>query len=254
MAKININLKPDNSATSVEIELIDRQSFLLQYWNYKQGEHVTILGPTGSGKTTLAYELLKHSATEELPAVVLVMKPRDQTAAKYSKDLDFRVVRNWPPPKLKYIPKKPKGWTLWPKHTFNVTQDEHRMHTIFARAMMDCYKRGNRIVFADELLGLTDDLQLDDEVRVILTRGRSMGCGFWSASQRPFNVPMYAYDQAEHLFLAYDPDARTIKRYSEIGGVNPKLVSAITPQLDKHQWLYIQRSGKRGPALCIVQA
>ena len=52
--------------------VIGREEFLADYWTYKSGEHVTLIAPTQSGKTTLAFQLLARSAGPSLPAVVLV--------------------------------------------------------------------------------------------------------------------------------------------------------------------------------------
>ena len=90
-----------------DVTYFERDDFIKNYFRYAPGEHVTILGPTGSGKTTRAYQLLAEVATPELPGIVLVMKPRDATAVKWNKKLGFKRVRNWPPIKSKWFAKEP---------------------------------------------------------------------------------------------------------------------------------------------------
>lgn len=232
------------------IEVFGREEFFTTRWRYEQGEHVTILGPTGSGKTWLAYQALGVTASHRLPAAVLVMKPRDSTVTKWSKTNQFRRVRTWPPPagdKL-WRPKLP-GYVLWPPHTFDPDRDDDRLANEFQACLRRCYKQGNWIVFGDEMYGLAEELDLERDVNRLWTRGRSMGTGLWAASQRPAYIPLNAYAQAEHLFIAHDPDARSRKRYDEIGGVDPGMVRDVTARLGRHQFLYIRRNGMR---LCVV--
>lgn len=125
------------------------------------------------------------------------------------------------------------------------------MYTQFRRAILDSYKRGNRIVFGDEAYGLCEELNLDRELITGWTRGRSMGMGVWAASQKPTHIPLHAYNQAQHLFLFRDPDKRARERYSEISGVDPRMVRDVVLHLKKHQCLYIRQDG---PKLCIVDA
>src|ERR1041384_776737 len=78
-----------------------REEFLKERWDYKAGEHVTFLAPTQDGKTTLAFQLLETTASKELPAIVLVQKPRDPVVKQWLKHLrDERgwiKTENWPP-------------------------------------------------------------------------------------------------------------------------------------------------------------
>lgn len=95
-----------------DVQRFDRDTFIREYFRYKPGEHVSFIGPTGSGKTTLAYQLLQEVSSKVLQAIVFVMKPRDDTATKWNKKLGFKRVRNWPPPMSIWEPNKPPGYTL----------------------------------------------------------------------------------------------------------------------------------------------
>jgi hypothetical protein len=235
----------------MRVEHFGRAEFIRERWGYRPGEHVTFLGPTTCGKTTLAYELMEVTARPQLPAVVLVMKPRDKVVARMSQRNHYRIVRTWPPMPSIWQPRKPPGWVLWPRHEFDPDLDDPRLYAEFRRGILQSYKKGNRIIFGDEVYGLTTELQLTRELIAIWSRGSAMGCGLWSASQRPAMIPLWAYSQAHHLFLWHDPDRRARIRYSEIGGVDPGLVQDIVMGLDSYQALYIRR---RGRAMCVVEA
>lgn len=227
-------------------EFIPRDEFLAEMWDYTPGEHVTLLAPTQWGKTTLAYQLLQRTTRPTLPGIVLVMKPRDATVKRWNDELKYRIVRNWPPPPTF---KKPNGWTVWPRHTFDIETDDAHLEAVFRKCIRDSYRRGNRILFCDEIVGLSKELDLEQQIVAVHTRGAAMGTGVWAASQRPYYAPLTCYSQAEHLFLGRDPDARDRKRFGEIGGIDPYLVDRETMRLERYQWLYIRRTG---PQICIV--
>lgn len=235
----------------MKVESIPRTEFLAECWEYKAGEHVSIIGPTGSGKTYIAYELLAHSATVELPAFIMVMKPRDETTLKFAKRMKYRVVRSWPIPLSIWNPGKKAGYIIWPAHSRDPEMDDERHERIFRNLLRDSFVKGDRIIFADETVSLTKEMHLERDLTRIWTKGRSMGCGMWAATQRPAHVPLVMYDQAEHLFLAYDPDIRSQQRFKEIGGVDPDLVFQVVGKLKQFQWLYIRRSDR---TMCVVEA
>lgn len=235
---------------------IDRDDFVGRRFDYKPGQHVTIMAPTDCGKTTLLYQLAHRVATPSLPALVLVMKPRDETVDAWARSIGARRVGHWPPA-VRRSPltllgwtSPPRAYTVWPRHTFDPDEDDARMAHVFRTALRHSYRKGRRIVVADEVAGLAVDLGLGRDLGAIWKRGRSMKTGLWSASQRPAFVPLDAYSQAEHILLHRDPDVRSRKRYGEIGGVDPKMIMEVTANLPKHHFFYVGRSDQR---FCVVK-
>lgn len=234
-------------------------------FEYHAGEHMTFIGKTQSGKTTLAFELLDEVTTPDLPAVVLVMKPKDPTPAKWARRLGYRRVRTWPPanghlPAWAPQDVRPRGWVLWPK-LGDINADSgtliDQFHTCLAENYAQAARRRGRprIVFADEVVGITKlrvpgiTSPLPDDLDAYWMRGSGMGVALWAACQRPFHAPLNAYEQSAHLFLWRSTDARNVKRYSEIGGVNPALVHKVTSSLSGRDCFYIRRTDYR---VCVV--
>lgn len=234
-------------------ETFPREYFIETLFDYSAGEHVSFLAPTQAGKTTLAFELLDDLARQEFviskktPAVILVMKPRDKVVLAWLEKLKdehgWKRVKNWPP-----VVRNRSGYMLWPSHTFDPKKDNPRLETQCRKAILDVYRRGG-ILFADEIYGLTNELDLEDELNALWSRGAGMGSALWATSQRPYSVPQYMFSQPEHLFLAYTPEKRDRIRFSEIGGIEGRAVEEVVMRLPKFHWLYIRRTG---PEWCIV--
>lgn len=239
--------------TMADVTSYGRREFLDEVFEYEPGEHVTVLAPSGGGKTHLSYELLEVSARPECQAIVFVTKPRDETVDAFTKRAKFRIVREWPPPIRTRVQSKPAGWVLWPRTSFDPDVDDSRQYAIFKKAILGSYKRGDRILFADETYTLENELPhggLTKELRTIHTKGRSMKCGIWSASQRAAYINRWAY-QAHHLFLGFEPGYEEQGRLSEIGAaVDKALVREVVGKLKQYQWLYIHRDTR---TMCIIE-
>src|SRR6185369_10412460 len=237
--------------SAADLQVFDRSIFLATRLRIRPGEHTTIVGPTGCGKTWLAYQILGGIATRKMPAIVLVNKPRDATAAVFVKELGYRTVTNWPPAPSIWKDNKPPGWLVWPPTAYDPDIDRPRKHVVFRRALLDSYKRGRRWIYVDDAYGVSELLQLREELIELWTELRSNDGGLMAAFQRPSHVPLWAYSQAEHLFLFNDPDKRARERFGEIGGVDPRFVQDAVGRLGRHQALYIRRNG---PRMCVVDS
>lgn len=215
---------------------------------YSAGEHVSWLGPTGSGKTTFMGQLLEATVTPKLPAVVLAVKPRDDTMRNLARACNLHTVRSWPPlPNV--LGPRPAGWVHWPKHAYDPTRDDVYHREQFRGSILQSYKRGNRILVADEAYSIATELNLGRELVTIWSKGRSMKCGLWAGTQKPSHVPLWMYSQAQHLFIAWDPDKRARMRLKEISGGDPDLIDYLTRCLTQYEWLYFRQTDR---TLCVV--
>lgn len=199
---------------------------------WKQGEHVTLLGPTGQGKTTLALDLLPLRKY----VTVFETKAKDKTITPLIKEEGYHKVEVWPPP----------AWAhrviLWPstkKPSYRLEQQRE-----FHHALSDIYTAGGWCVYIDELRYICDTLKLAPYVENLWQQGRSLGISVIGGNQRPRHVPLNAYDQATHLFVWNFNDKQNAKRLSEIIGIDEKEVTEVIRGLRKYYVLYINADTK----------
>lgn len=239
------------SETLPDLAVIPRDEFLADYYDYQPGEHVSIIGPNGRGKTYLGFQLLKASTSPDMRGYVLVSKPRDDTFEMWQKSLGYMTAEEWPPPVT--FRKKP-GYYVRPYQSGNLkklNEDNQRLHDVFVDCLADCYRSEDaRIIMADEAHELQHGIRLKPEMEAVWMRGRAMKCGMIALAQRSAHNSLHMYNAANHLFLFNDPDKRNRDRFSEIGGIaDPRMIDDTTRSLGQYQVLYLNRTG---PYMCVV--
>lgn len=235
-----------------------REEFLKERWNYKPGEHVSLITATQNGKTTMVLDLLTHTDTSwtTIPPTILVVKPSDPVVAEGLDRLGYTETATWPPPK-RWFSDRPAGYGLWPRHLKDVEPDVNNAHLakITNRSMQDLFWRGNTVTVADEVYGLCV-LNMQPMLTRHWTQGAGMGSALWTATQKPSgtmqaSVPGFLYNSPTHTFLGREPDERNRRRFGEIGGIDTRMVSETVRGLRRFEWLYIHRDG---PMMCIIEA
>lgn len=245
----------------MRIARFGREEFLTERWNYLPGQHVGFTAPTQNGKTTMMFDLLKHTDTSwcTIPPVMLVGKPADPVVSAGIEDIDYDKIHSWPPKKkIGWWHENPAGYALWPKHLLDVEPEEDNAHVsrMMRPAIMQTFRQGHTITVADESYYLCVELGLSPLLTRHWTQGAGMGSALWDGTQKPSgtqqgSIPTFRYNSATHTFLGRDPDKRNRDRFSEIGGVDPKMVGDTVMHLAKFEWLYIHRDG---PTMCIIEA
>jgi len=222
----------------VEVAELDWATFLDRF-DWRQGEHVSLIGPTGTGKTTLAVQLLHRRQF----VCAIGTKPRDSTLDALAAD-GYRRVAELP------SEGKPPRVLVWPQFRTLDRAAKGRQSSIIGNALDQAYSAGSWCIFVDELSYLSRTLDLAPELTDIWQQGRAVGVSLIGCTQRPRWVPLDAYSGASHLFLWRTNDREDIKRLSGLNGADTEAVKAIVPQLPRFDVLYVDT---RTGALCITR-
>ena len=216
---------------------------------WKQGEHLLISAPTGSGKTDLASQLLERRGY----VVDFVTKTKDPIfdSPAYK---NWRRITDWQPPKM------PNSFDtrvlLYPRMLETMAQTRENQREVFAKCLEDVFKRGGWTLVFDELHYLTDNgfLNLYDEIAILYHMGRSNNVTLVGLTQRPAWIPKIIYSSTSHAYIARTKDAGDLKRLADLGGVDGKLIaSAISSLETKHDFLYINPMGDKEPVIVNIR-
>lgn len=268
MAMLANDRRRDRTAEYGSVDVVPRQEFVRDFGQeYSSGQHVTKLGPTQRGKSTLTGQLLMVCANPDRQALVLhgKIKGRDPVIPRMADELDMRVIDEYPP-KWRWGDANRRGFILVPltKTTEGVEGENQILAAQFRKGIHSNYQNTKKdtITVVDESHQAQETLKLKKDIEGPLMRG-APNAAVWNNIQRGRFVSYHCYDAPEHIFIFYDPDISNQKRYAEIGGVDPQYILQITKGLKRKtvstnggrskatvsECLYIARGG---PELMVV--
>jgi len=252
-----------------QVPVIARDAFVRQFADEYTPSHVTLIGPTQRGKTTLCFQLLNAVMIKHSKWKVIVLhgkiKGRDHTMEEAAKKNKYRIVDHWPPGPT-WRPSKRKrairGYILRPlkKDDIPANEEEKLLKTEYSKALRKNYHyTGKQVVITlvDERAQADKDLRLTDQLDAPLQRGLPHNPE-WNNIQRGAWVSYHCYDAPEHMFIYHDDHESNRKRYSEFGCADPDVIFRLVSKLKLtkvetggtiSQCLYMRRSDRY---MCIV--
>jgi hypothetical protein len=262
------NRAEEADAEADQIPVIARKQFVEDFGENYTPSHVTLIGPTQRGKTTLCFQLL-HAVLRRHPkwkATILhgKIKGRDGTIAEWAKKDHYRIVTNWPPgpsPRPKHWKRNIPGYVHRPlKKKMPAKEEEKLLQEQFQQSIRTNYHytgKEVRITVVDERAQADKDLRLTTDLDAPLQRGLPHNPE-WNNIQRGAWVSYHCYDAPEHMFIYHDDHESNRKRYSEFGCADPDVIFRLVSKLETKkvktggtisQCLYMRRSDR---FMCIV--
>ncbi len=230
--------------------------------NFTRGQHVFVVGKTGSGKSYLLREII--SGKPDWDWVILDAKGGMDPSLQIP---GFRTGHEWPPTEEQIVPAMlsfPDQMRRWfselvrgplepelaerePKrvHFAPPKVDDAQLHAIFDRVLKDLSLRGEHdgfggIVFdeGNTIAGAKNDggLGLYNRLSPMFRTKRFERTSLVIGTQYPSWIPKSAYNETTHRFFFRVADEDRRKRIAEIAG--NKEVAALIPRLRKHEFLY----------------
>jgi hypothetical protein len=197
---------------------------------WPQGEHVVVIGTTGSGKSTLIRALAERRDW----VVGLASKKADRTYDRYL-ELGYERIKRWPPP----IRKDQVGQhvLLWPR--VKKMDDLAKMTPIFRKCLQDVFVDENWTVLLDDMFYLAKVLGLTAEIEALNYQVRSLGVTLIGGMQRPSWVPRSTWDQASHAFLRRLADIEDLRTLRGLSHLSANQLEELLRTLRRHEWLYL---------------
>jgi hypothetical protein len=238
--------------------------------NFEPGQHISVLTPTGGGKSYLTVEGLLRLPVIDHSRVLMVddKEGRDRSTrgwgspiAEYPLSLSARVrLRDRPPHYRLVVP----DWT-WSSTGSHARGVDHA-RAVVGRALDALYREAEdpsdegasehaqaSVAVIDEAYALTaprpPSLNLGPLLVNLWRKGRFKALSVLALSQEPAWLPGEFYSQPTHLYIGKILDARRQDRLKEIGGDTDR-IKEIVGKLGKHEFLFL---GNKAELLSIVK-
>lgn len=214
---------------------------------FKQGEHVGIIGPTGAGKTHIAFDVAEIRSY----SIVIACKPKDPLIDDAMKrgywlvptdKLEVPYVDNQPlHRRVIYWPRLPDAQRKkLPQHLVLAAEKRHQKPRVGA-ALGYVRNEGHWSIIVDEGTWVCRDLNLQRDIDSALFQFRTLNASIIILGQRPSWMGRYVLSMPTHMFLFNTNDGDDRKALGDISGVDSRLVAEIVLRLDfdRHEFLYL---------------
>lgn len=213
----------------------------MKIMDWRQNQHVGLVGPTEQGKTNATYHLLKMRDF----VAYFSIKPHDDTLEAFAKRGGYVRIADWPP-MVKRVGRRSRPATpeemprrlLWPDATRLDSEETQRQ--VFGRALDSIYAAGGWCTVLDDYWFFAHILKFEKDAKKFLMNARSNFIAMVICLQRPAGSRMVEiFDQATHLFFFRDNDERNLKSISGVGYLAAEPIKLFVANLDRYQMLYV---------------
>jgi hypothetical protein len=227
----------DDDAEGTQVVAVPWDMFLAWFKDeWKPGQHIALVGPTGEGKTTFAVGILQNRKW------VLALDPKGEDDTLQASGF-LRIV-DWPPPnEIRDGIAEGKPARLIVGGSLRTDRDQARLISLMQACVKGVRAEGGWTVYADEFQLLADRRMygLGTEVEKMLIAARSRGTSVVCSFQAPAWVPKAATRQATFCVLWPTRDVDMVKTVAESMGRTWQHVVAAVKELPPFHVLVIPK-------------
>lgn len=220
---------------------VDGKGFLeLVGRTWKQGEHLGLIGPTGTGKTHTAQELLEFREW----VCVMAVKRKDDSLDRFKNGdkygfSHYCLITKWPPNYGR------QRVILWAKPDSLEHKELNKQKVKIYLALSDMYKSGGWCTYFDEVGYVAGVLGLGSELGILPNQGRSSHITIALTMTRPSSVvarvPKEALNQLRHTIIFKYTNKDESDICAQIVGINKNAMWQLMSDLRYHS----AKSGNR---------
>lgn len=195
---------------------------------WRQGQHIAIMGRTGRGKTTLARDLMALRGW----VVALAIKRSDDTLDTFS-SAGYRRISTWPP---RYEDHRVLFWAK-PKNLHDMAEQRKRI----AKVLDDVYEHGGWSILFDDVARMANALGFKREISTLLNEARSSHASIVSVMTQPSSVtqaiPSEVWRQVRYHLVFYYRVGRDLDSIADITGYDKKTMQSWMSLLRPYDFL-----------------
>jgi len=195
-------------------------------FEWEQGEHMTVIGDTGSGKTTVMYGLDGKPGLLDYRRFAVALRSKGDDAKWMGSKRIFTAEPFMLDPKLPKL-------ELFPKR--GRERDE------FRAAIKLVWKQKKTAIYFDEAFHSQKLLKLQPEVEDLMTRGRSLGITVINGLQRPVSISRFCISQSKHV-LVFGQEGRDAKTVAD--ATTPRMLEFVE-NLPRYSFAWFERSTRQ---------
>lgn len=203
---------------------------------WQPGEHLSVIGPTGSGKSYLSVDVLQARASRRGAHVLaLATKRRDETLT----ELGWPIIETWPPT---WDQREGRRIILWPP--YGSASDPGPRRRVFTDALEAVLQEGGWTVYLDEAVYFTETLRMRPILDEYWNTARSAGITVVASAQGVSWVPRASLTQQQWLAAFRFSNEDTVNDVARVAGSRARFAPVIAG-LREHEFLLVRtRTGE----------